>query len=804
MESPRCIIDTIPELYLRRELGFRESETIVIKRIKLLRNIGQFDSVSPGTGVNFATTTLIYAENGRGKTTLAAVWRSLRSGDAGPITERKRLAATHSPHAVLETTNSGPLVFQNGAWSAPFPDIAVFDDIFVAENVCSGVEIDAEHRQNLHELIVGVQGVSLNAVLQKHIDKIEEHNRNLKAKGDGIPPAARGAMAVDDFCALKAVPEIDTQIRGAERTLAAAKSAEAIRKRPTFAVLALPRFDTAGIEALLQRGLKDLDAAAAARVQSHLETLGPGAESWVGDGMSRIVSAAANSGCEICPFCAQDLRPSPIIEHYRAYFSDAYSSLKQDIENAIHAVNADHGDNAPAAFEREIRVAVENREFWKDFTDVAAISLDTAAIVRAWEKARETVLALLAAKKAAPLDAVSQPPSASEAITAYDTRRGEVDLISKTLQGVNTKIALIKELAASANVATLTADLAKLKAVKERHTPEIASRCQAYLDEKSQKRITEGLRKQAREALETYRTSVFPAYEVLINDYLTKFNAGFRLQSVTSVNTRSGSSCNYSVLINNVPVSITGGTVGPSFRNTLSSGDRNALALAFFFASLDQDQGLAQKVVVIDDPMTSLDDHRSVTTVQEVRRLAGRVKQVIVLSHSKAFLCGLWQGLDTAARSALKIARDGLGSAITEWNVNNDCVTEHDRRYAQVKAYIRGNKGSDERAVAAALRPILESFARVAYPDVFPPGSMLGPFIEKCQQRLGTSEAVLGETDIVELRDLLDYANRFHHDTNTAWKAENINDQELLGFCRRTLAFASKNGARSIGVGANT
>ena len=59
----------------------------------------------------------------------------------------------------------------------------------------------------------------------------------------------------------------------------------------------------------------------------------------------------------------------------------------------------------------------------------------------------------------------------------------------------------------------------------------------------------------------------------------------------------------------------------PSFRTTLSSGDRNTLALAFFFASLELDTALPDKIVVIDDPMTSLDEHRSLATVQEMRRL---------------------------------------------------------------------------------------------------------------------------------------------------------------------------------------
>jgi hypothetical protein len=36
----------------------------------------------------------------------------------------------------------------------------------------------------------------------------------------------------------------------------------------------------------------------------------------------------------------------------------------------------------------------------------------------------------------------------------------------------------------------------------------------------------------------------------------------------------------------------------------------------------------------------------------------------------------------------------------------------------------------------------------------------------------------------------VEYANRFHHDTNAAWETEQINVQEPAGFARRTLEFA--------------
>jgi hypothetical protein len=95
--------------------------------------------------------------------------------------------------------------------------------------------------------------------------------------------------------------------------------------------------------------------------------------------------------------------------------------------------------------------------------------------------------------------------------------------------------------------------------------------------------------------------------------------------------------------------------------------------------------------------------------------------------------------------------------------------------------------------VAAALRPILESFMRVAYPADFPPGTLLGPFLGICEQRVGRPTQILNQADITELRELLDYANRFHHDTNPAWETEMINDQQLVQFCQRTLAFTRRN-----------
>lgn len=763
----------------------------LLERFQLLRNIGQYDSVNAGAQIPLSTLTLIYGENGRGKTTLSSVLRSLGTGDPGHVLERHRLGAAHPPHIVLAFSNGVTAQFQNGAWSAPMPRIAIFDDAFVAANVCSGVEIDAGHRQNLHELILGAQGVALNAALQGHVARIEEHNRALTLKANAIPAAARGSLSVDDFCALAAEPDIEASIATAERNLAAARAADAIRQQASFLPFALPTFDAAGIAALLARTLPDLEAEAAAQVRVHLRSLGRGSETWVSEGMSRIAGVSAERGHETCPFCAQDLDGSPLIAHYQAYFSQAYDGLKSAITTTGQGINTTHGGEVPAAFERAVRVAAQGRTFWNDFTDVPKVEVDTAAVLRAWTAAREAVLTALRAKAASPLEAMALGPETIVLIQEYDARRNEVAALSAALQACNPPIAVVKEQAANADVGARAADLARLQAVHARHSDPVKDLCEEYLLEKAGKTATEALRTQARTALNNYRQNIFPAYEAAINMYLQRFNAGFRLSSVSAQNTRGGSSCSYSVVINNVPVALTA-NAGPAFRNTLSAGDRNTLALAFFFASLDQDPQLAQKILVIDDPMTSLDEHRSLTTVQEMRRMQARVSQVIVLSHSKPFLCQLWEGATPAARQALLVRRDAVGSTLAVWDVNQDCITEHDRRYALVQGYLQAADPAAERRVAAALRHILEAFMRVAYPAAFPPGTLLGPFLGVCQQRVGLQNQILSQADIDELRALLAYANRFHHDTNAAYETEAINDQELTHFSERVLAFAQR------------
>ena len=768
----------------------------MITNLQLLRNVGRFDSVASAANIVLARLTLIYAENGRGKTTLAAIFRSLATGDPLPIAERRRLAAQHPPHVIIACAGGPPpAMFQNGTWNRTLPNIAVFDDIFVDKNVYSGLAVVADHRQNLHELILGAQGVALNQQLQQLIAQIETHNSSLRQRTAAIPMAKRGAFSVDEFCALAPNANVDREIQAAERNLAATREQEPIRNTPGFDLLNLPEIDLNAIDQVLRTDLPALDATSAARVQAHLAAIGEGGEGWVADGMTRMPGAEETGTARSCPFCAQNLSGSPVMNHYRAFFSEAYRDLKGTVSDALTTFNQTHGGDASASFERSVRVLGERRQFWSRFCDVPDVAIDTASVARDWQTAEEAVSMALNAKQAGPLERMTLSDAARASVTQYESHRQALALINEQLEQANARINAVKQRAATGNVNTIQETLVRLQATKARHMPATAALCDAYLLEKHNKTATEQLRDQGRVALEQYRTTVFPNYQAAINGYLARFNAEFRLAAVEAANTRGGPVCTYNVVINNVAIPVGGGEElpgTPSFRNTLSSGDRNTLALAFFSASLDLDPVLANKVVVFDDPISSLDEHRSLTTVQEIRRLAARASQVIVLSHSKLLLCRIWEGTDPTLRTALQVTRDGTGSTIALWNVDQDCITEHDRRHAELRAYLVAGT-QNAREVARSIRPLLEAFLRVACPEHFPPGTMLGQFRRLCEQRVNTDGQILNAHDIEGLCDIVEYANRFHHDGgNASWDTEVPNDGELRGFVQRALAFAKR------------
>lgn len=762
----------------------------MIRHFKLLRNIGTFNSDTAAASLTLKQLNVIYGENGRGKTTLAAVLRSLATGDSMPISERHRLGSSNPPHVVLDCEGDpSTVIFQDDAWNRTLHDLKIFDDVFVDDNVHSGLDVDATHRQHLHELILGDQGVALNRCLQELVSRIGQHNKALLEMSKAIPEQARQGLSIEEFCALPLIPDVEAQMKRVQLELMAARNQDDIRSTSPFEMIQLPELDTDALRQTLRADLAELDHAAVASVQSHFTTLGDGGESWIADGMRRLKQNDELA----CPFCGQDLAGLALVEHYRVYFSKGYAALKEDISTLLNSIEHSHSEGAQLIFERAIATSKETRQFWSEYCNLPPLELDTEAIVDAWTAMRASILTQLKAKLAAPLERQELTTRSVASLQSYDLHKQKVNGLNQVLASSNALIADVKERSQLADTNEIRSRLLRLEATAARHSPELSPICDEYLQETKSKARTEIKRDEARSALNRYRATVFPSLQDGVNEYLQRFHAGFHVDSLAPANIGggTGSTCTYNVVINDIPIAVkrADDTPGvPSFRNTMSSGDRNTLALALFFSSLDQTPHLEDTIVVIDDPMSSLDEHRSLTTVQEVRKLSRRVRQLIVLSHNKPFLCNVWNGVDALDRVAIGIHQNGEESTLQTWDVTRDMITEHDHRHMLLGQYAdTGSNPTTE--VAQAIRMHLEGFLRVACPGEFPPGRLLGQFKDMCRNRIGQSDEILTESMTQELEEIIEFANLFHHDTNPAWQSAAINATELLWFVRRTLAF---------------
>src|SRR5215813_6135196 len=114
----------------------------MLRKLISIKNVGRFLSYSAAGDVELKRYNLLFAENGRGRTTLCAILRSLQTGDAAIIRGRATLGAPGAPEIRILCGDGQTVVFNDGAWNATLPKFAIFDSTFIAENVYSGDAVE--------------------------------------------------------------------------------------------------------------------------------------------------------------------------------------------------------------------------------------------------------------------------------------------------------------------------------------------------------------------------------------------------------------------------------------------------------------------------------------------------------------------------------------------------------------------------------------------------------------------------------------------------------------------------------------
>jgi wobble nucleotide-excising tRNase len=749
----------------------------MLKKFAAIRGVGAFQAYGPKGDVALRPFTAIWGPNSVGKSTLCDVVRSFSTGDPAPILGRRSLSGTAIPEVDL-LFDAEMRTFRNGAWDAPAdPQIHIFDTSYVHENVYVGDFVDHDQKKSLYRVIVGAEGVALASTVDALDEALRDATKVVSAKREAITAGLSRGVSLDQFLGIERDADIGAKIQAKQKELAALQQADAVARRPPLTAVDLPSLpkDT---DVVLAKTLVGVSAEAERLVREHVSKTHL-REGWLSEGLR-----AAHD--DHCPFCDQSLTASELLQAFRGYFSEAYGELKERVAALQRAVSSAFGASVVQRFQA---ILARNQELGQEWQTLVGESWERTLDLGAMETARDAALAALRGKEAAPLEPLAAVLP-SPAATAYDAVLAAAVAYNAALVAYNERIQVVKGQARAGQLSRAQSELEGLEAQRRRYEEPLETVCSELHRCTADRERLDREKTEAKGKLDEHAAKILAGCQVAINRFLQKFGTTFRILKFERKYAGGTPSSSYVLEINNVQVELGDRRTSraePSFRNTLSGGDRSALALAFFLAQMEQDVELAKKIVVLDDPFTSQDRGRRQCTQQEIRRLRVRAHQVIVLSHDEAFLAECCEGVVAADLKTLLLRRSVIGPILEEWDSTaprGQTLRDSQRLKNFLAEGCAGGAGA-LRDVARTIRPLLEGYLRGRFIGQFADGLWLGDMIKILREK----EAKLPERAALpdELEAINDFSKRYHH---AEWESEPIDETEVQAYVVRTLALA--------------
>ncbi len=743
-----------------------------LKKITKLQNIGKFHNASI-TGGEYSKFTLFYAGNGRGKTTLCAVLRSLKSGAATLIEDRRTLGETAPPEAQLLLDGS-VAAYANSKWNATVDALHIFDGTFVTENVHAGEEVSTDNRRSLYRIIVGTKGVQLAEEIDALDAKVTEITAKISTEKKALQQHVSGSLTFEKFLALADDPDIDQKITAQLGKIKAATQATEIAAKSLLEVKFIPLLPDTLLPSL-ENTFAGVSADAAKILEDHLSKhkFGEDGEGWVATGLQHVHE-------DSCPFCATSVKGNVLVELYRKYFDEAYGTFKATLIELHDEVEQNLSEAAALKAKARFSDLAKEVEFWRGFGQVdfdPAPSLDSLVDKLAVLFAEATKV--LEAKIASPLEKVDAN-QLEKANDEWQSLVAELEACNASLVAANAGVQAIKAATAAVNKVALDNGLQELEAIKKRYAPNVKTLADGYNALKTEKAKLVALKDQKKDELDVYDATVLPKYHDAINAYLAQFGAGFSVMKSEKNYVGKVPQWMYTIEINKQAVDVTTkpGLGEASFQTAMSAGDRSTLALAFFLAQLELDPNLKDAIVVFDDPFTSLDEFRRVMTAKTIFRIGQDASQVIVFSHDKHFLNDVHSKIIGAQCATFQISSAKKNSSIEPWDLKREVKEGYLQDHMDLKDFHDGHAG-DAKAMRTLMRPLIEKYIRYRFPNEIPDGKWLGDMLGIIAADPSHPLTALYQ----EIDDINQFTAPYHHDPNTPF-----DEDEVRTFVGRTLA----------------
>jgi wobble nucleotide-excising tRNase len=703
----------------------------------VIRNVGVLKAFDAGTSPPLSPLTLFYARNGRGKSTLTAVMRAARDGCSDTVIARRSLGNNAAEPEVTLISDSGNRLFKGGKWQHKRAAIEVFDANFIADNVFAGEMIELAQDRGLFSIIIGEQGVRLANLLERFNGHAKTAASKLKDAEAALADDLPSDMSREGFFALAANPSNADRLDNAKRALRAVQEADKIATLKLLETITIPELpsDTASV---LKATVQDIETVTRDRLASHfrLFKLGKQGEAWVNYGVEHINEDA-------CPFCARpNVDELGMVTLYGQIFGEQYKAHMAAITGALNALEDTLGEGARTKVAAILATNTASAKAWEQYVKIGVELPDCSKLGTNLAEAHATLKQMLERKRFSPLEVIEDAELTTRAISALAGAAATLSDYNATVEIVN---AATKDVQ---SVSAINEDSAKLAVTNAKRRmartedPGVQRRIEEYLTAARRDTRAKSARKVTQTRLKVANEAAADHYHIRVNYYLQQFGVSARITRPKNSMAGNAGTSDYSLVIRGEPVLRGRGPSTapiPNFRNTISTGDKTTLALAFFLAKLENDGALAEKVVVFDDPLASHDSHRRGKTIESIKELCGRCLQLIVLSHDEYFLRDLERRCISAAKVSYQIEY-GDGE---EWSVAKHvrladlCRSNHTKRLEKLAAYVDHRQG-DPDDIVLHVRQVIETHFRRSFTAYFPHNRNLGEMVRDIDNHAGS------------------------------------------------------------------
>lgn len=756
----------------------------MLERIDSVRKVGLFQDYMHSPGLEFGEITLIFGENGVGKSTLAAVLDSLRERNAGEMARRRSLPGDASPTGAV--TMDGKTYKFDGDWNdqPPYDTLEVFFPGFVTRNVHAATGVDPDHRRNLCELILGRKAVEKVKELARADSDGRAALTDLKSIEKDLQLLIKKPDTLQTFLGLSLDEKIDERLDKVRNELKQAQSREAILARAVPQAVALPTIDREAIASLLERSADGLGAGAAAIVSEHItQHLDSDGENWLGYGARHI--GADNT----CPFCAQDIARSSLVEAIRSYFSEEYRAYTESVALDVKEILGRLGKAAFAPLRAALTAQIALAAQWAEDTpiDQPALTNAMAEAETVWASAAERLEEAFATKLLHPLERMERGTHEqvlADLESAISKLRSANDVLSECgKQAKQRKDALL-----TADTAEIEQRLHRLENMKARFEPlanNLLLRRNALISKRTE---LDNEKTALKEEIDEHANRVVSKYQSGINHYLEHFGCDMRIESVEPAFPSGRASVQYALKVHGYKIELGASPSEPCFETVLSEGDKNLLALSFFFARLKDQDDLSKRTVVLDDPANSLGSSRRTLIEGVVRDLRTRGAQVVVLTHDELLAAMIWRDKRLKGIVPLQVARTKKCSELKPWDVERATRSAYVKHYLALSDYLE--KGGDHEKAGACIRPYVEQRLRHLFPGPpFETRDSLGDMIAKIRKSAAGSRLFPLKGKLSDLESINDASIPSHHATDDVPGMDPLSQESVRIFAKKALEF---------------